>query len=332
MKVRWFLVVNLVALLALAVWAFARLDWQAVGRNIASASLPEIAAMMVTWLAALFVRPLRLAMLIGAISPEVSRRYWAVWAADVIAVAVNSVIPLRAGDMTMALVMRQSIGLATARGFSLVFVDRFFDLLTVVVLFYSALSVAPTVAPWATNLSVTLPIGLAALIGLLWLVIRLRGFWIATADRLLERLSPRRREKWSLRLHELFDGLTAVNRPGVIGLAVLLSVLLWGLTSTAYWLCVNAIWPAAPYAAGAFAAAAVALSFIVPSTPAGVGVFHAVAVIAFSLFHVPVEPALAAAIVCHALMLGMILILAGIAVVVYGLNLRSLARLRNESP
>jgi uncharacterized protein (TIRG00374 family) len=234
--------------------------------------------------------------------------------------------------MTMALVLRQSIGLATARGFSLVFVDRFFDLLTVVVLFYCALSVAPTVAPWATNLSVTLPIGLAVLAGLLWAIIHLRERRIALADGLLKRMSQGRREKWSMRLHELFDGLAAVNRPGVILLAVLLSVLLWGLTSTSYWLCVSAIWPQAPFAAGAFAASAVALSFIVPSTPAGVGVFHAVAVIAFSLFHVPVEAALAAAIVCHALMLGLILILASVAVVCHGMNVRSLARLRNELP
>lgn len=332
MRVRWLLVANIVVLLALAAWAFARLDWPAVGRNIAAASLPEIGTMIVTWLAALFVRPMRLAMLIGAISREFRGRYWAVWAADMVAFAMNSVIPLRAGDMTMALVLRQSIGLPTARGFSLVFVDRLFDLLTVVVLFYCALSVAPTVAPWATNLSVTLPIGLAALIGLLWMVIRLRRFWITLADSLLKRVSPRGGEKWSVRLHELFDGLTAVNRPGVILLAMLLSVLLWGLTSASYWLCVNAIWPQAPFAAGAFAAAAVALSFIVPSTPGGVGVFHAVAVIAFSLFHVPVEAALAAAIVCHALMVGLIMILAGVAVVFQGMNLRSLARLRSEPP
>jgi glycosyltransferase 2 family protein len=331
MKVRWFLVANLVLLLALALWAFARLDWPAVARNLSSASLTKILMMAAVWLAALFVRPLRLTLLVQTMSPEVGRRYWPIWASDMIAVAVNSVIPLRAGDMTMALVMRQSIGLSTARGFSAVFVDRFFDLLTVVVLFYVALSVAPTVAPWATTLSLTLPIGLVVLVGILWAAVGLHQFWTAIIDRLLARAPIGRRAKWSERLRELVEGLGAVNRPGVMVPAVMLSVLLWGLTSTSYWLAVNAVWPQAPFGAGAFAASAVALSFVVPSTPAGVGVFHAVAVVAFSLFHVPVEAALAAAIVCHALMLGLILILAGIALVYHGLNVRSLTRLRNES-
>jgi uncharacterized membrane protein YbhN (UPF0104 family) len=101
-------------------------------------------------------------------------------------------------------------------------------------------------------------------------------------------------------------------------------VIMWGLTATSYWLGVKAVWPTAPFAAGGFAAAAVALSFALPATPGGVGVFHAVAVLALSLYGVPMEAALAAAIVCHALQLTSVLLLAGVALASQGITVKSL--------
>lgn len=331
---RGFLAANLVLLvflLGLVGWAIARLDLHAVGQKLASASKLELAGMALAWLAALFIRPVRLLVLIRAIAPEVPRRYWAVWSADMIAMAVNSIIPVRAGDATMALVLRRFLGMSTARGFSAVFVDRFFDLATVVVLFVSALSVAPKVAPWAVNLPITLPIGLALFVGGVWLTVRLHKVWLRLLDRLLAPIAAERRERWSGRAHDLFEGLLAVNKPGVMASALLLSIVLWGMTATSYWLGTIAVWPGVPPAGGAFVAGAVALSFVFPAAPGAIGVFHTVTVLALSLFGVPIEAGLACAIICHAFQLSSVLVLAGVALVCQGVSVRSLATLKDSA-
>lgn len=335
LKSRRFLVLYPVVLIGLAimvVWAVGKLDWHEVGRSLSKASLAEVAAMGLAWMCALFIRPIRLMLLIRAISPEVQCRYWPVWSADLIAMAMNSIIPLRAGDMAMALVLRQSLGLRAARGFSAVLLDRFFDLLIVGLIFVVALSAAPTVAPWAVNLLTALPIGLAALAASLWLVIHLRTTSLALLDGVLLAVSPKVRQKWGERVHDFFDGLVVINRPAVIVPVALLSVTLWGATATSYWFGARAVWPDAPFAAGALTAAAIALSAALPTPPAGLGVFHAVGVLVLSLFNIPVESALACAIICHAFQVGAVLLLAFVALIAQGVSVRSLAALYEQQP
>jgi uncharacterized membrane protein YbhN (UPF0104 family) len=65
--------------------------------------------------------------------------------------------------------------------------------------------------------------------------------------------------------------------------------------------------------------------------PGGFGVFHAASVLALSLFVVPVEPALAFAIIAHAFQLGSVLVLGTVALVGQGISLRSLVAIRKTS-
>ncbi len=331
---RKLLFVNLVALVifvAFAAWAIARLNWHAVGDRLADASPLQLVFMAAAWVAALFARPLRLLILIGAMAPEVGRRYWPVWCADLIAMAMNSIIPVRAGDMTMALVLRHGLGMRAARGVSVVLVDRLFDLLMAVVLFGAGLSVAPSVAPWAANLTVTMPIVFAVGATALWLTIRLRAAWLALFDAALSRIAPRHRGTWRNRLHELLEGLAVVNRPSVMAPVLVLSVVFWGAIVVSYWFGARAVWPDISLAAAAFTAGAIALSFAIPTPPAGFGVFHAVAVATFSLFGMSAEAALACAIICHAFQLGSVLVLGPVALVAQGMNIRALTDVNPEA-
>jgi uncharacterized membrane protein YbhN (UPF0104 family) len=165
----------------------------------------------------------------------------------------------------------------------------------------------------------------------LWLVIRLRALWLGLLDKALARFAPGRRQTWGARIHDLFDGLVVVNHLDVTVPVLGLSLVLWGVVATSYWFGARAVWPDAPFAAGAFTAGAIALSFAMPTPPGGVGVFHAVAVVALSLYGVPVESALACAIICHAFQLGSVMVLAAIALVAQGMNIQSLIELRKPS-
>lgn len=326
-----FLVGNLVVLVVLAVLAtgaVAKIDWHQVLGKLSSASMPEIVLMEITCILALFIRPFRLLVLIHAIAPEASRRYWPVWRADLISTTVNSLIPVRAGDVAMAFLLRQGLGIRAAHGFSTVLVDRVFDFLTAAVMLIVALSLAPRIAPWTSNLATNVPIGIAVLALGLWSVVRLRHVWLAILDRLLARLSPPRRQSWGERAHDLLEGMGVVDRPAVVIPALAISIALWAAISTSFWFGVSAVWPAVPAAASVFAASAVALSFVVPTPPGRVGVFHTVAALALSLFDVPPEAALAAAIICHACQMGTVLMLGTLALIYQGVSIRSLSTLR----
>ena len=318
----------LLLFLAFIAWVSAKLDWPLIVRQLGAASLPAEAAMAAAWLTALFIRPLRLLRLLRALAPDIKQHYWHVWSADIVAMAVNSIMPMRAGDMMMAFILRQGPGIPTASVFSAVLIDRFFDFVTVVVIFVAALSVAPTVAPWASDVTITLLVALAVLIGGLGVAIRLRRFWGALFDRLLVSIAPRRSERGRILLRDLFDGLALMDKLHVVVPVVLLSIALWSATITSYWFGMSAIWPSVSFEAAAFAAAAIALSFVVPLTPGGIGVFHAAAVLALSLFGVPAEAALAFAIIAHVFQLSSVLVLATIALICQGISIRSLANLR----
>lgn len=319
-------------LLAAIFWAIAWLDWELIGEAVAAVSLPGIAAMAVAWIAAIFTRPFRLKIIVHAIAPEITGRYWPTWSASIIAMATNSVVPMRAGDVTMAFLLHENLGIGMARAFSVILIDRFFDLMTVIVIFVAALSVAPTVAPWASNLTVAL---LSALVGLttaLWFTVRMRRIWILVFHRLLSPRLLKRSERWRAWVNDLVSGLAFINKPAVVCPVLLLSIGFWGAIVTSTWFGVNAVWPLVPFAGAAFATAVVALCFIVPVAPGGLGVFHAAVVLALSVFSVPTEPALAFALIAHAFQLTSVMVLAAIVLLCQRKSLRSLMAIRETSP
>jgi uncharacterized membrane protein YbhN (UPF0104 family) len=87
---------------------------------------------------------------------------------------------------------------------------------------------------------------------------------------------------------------------------------------------VRAVWPGTTMVMGAFLLGVVALAFLVPAAPGGVGVFHAAAVFALAVFAVPAEAALAYALLTHALTFVAVFAVALIWVLSNGLDPRIL--------
>jgi uncharacterized protein (TIRG00374 family) len=322
------LIVAAVFLMAIG-WAARRFDWDLILLQLRQASLPCELAMAVAWLVALFIRPLRMSVLMAAMAPGVRRHYWPIWSADVIAMAVNSIIPMRAGDATMAFVLKQGLGVRAARATSVVIVDRFFDFATVVVMFVVMLAAAPRVVPWAHDVSISLLAVLILLACGMWIVIRTRRFWQRGVDWLFARPFLHRRQGLRQAVHDLLGGLALVDRFGVIASVIVLSIFMWAAIVASYWFGIQAFWPQATIPAAAFAASVVALSFVVPIAPGGFGVFHGAVVLALALFEVPAEPALAFGIVAHAFQMGSVILLGSLSVLWQGLSVRNLIATRD---
>lgn len=305
-------------------WTAIRIDWATVGHSLDGAAPGYELAMAASWFAILFLRPVRLMVLIGVISPGSPSRYSVFWSATLVAMGLNTIVPLRAGDIAMALVLNQRLGVRMPRAFSALVLDRFFDLATVVALFVGALSVAPVSAAWTVGLVPSMLVVLLGLVVGLWLLIYLRATWLYLVREALSALAPARRARWIGQAEELFNSLARIDKVTVLAKVIVLSILIWLITTLSYWFGISATWPSASLAAAAFTASAAALVFVVPVTPAGVGVFHGACVLALSVFDVPFEPALAFAIVAHALQVISVLVLAVIALFSQRLSLRTL--------
>lgn len=317
-----------VALIAALIWAARTLNWHILIRALAAAAPAKLIGMALAWLLVVMVRPLRLRMLLRAIAPKHAASFGQVWSAYTVAMAANSIAPMRAGDVIMAFILQRSTGIAVSRALSAVLLDRAFDLASIMVIFLGAFDFAPPVAPWMREVVVLVLIVFVAADLVLLLMVAFHSRILEMLERGLLRLGSKQHARWRSILHGLFSGLEAIRAPRILGLAIIVSIIIWGLTAFSYWLGIAAVWPDVPVVAAPFAVGAVALSFVIPLAPGGFGVFHAVTVIALSLFGVPAEQALAFAIIAHAFQLISVLLLAAAALVIQRIDIRALVAIR----
>ncbi len=294
-------------------WLATKVDWPAIREQLANASLPYIAGMVAAWVVSLFLRPLRLwVLLLGAI-PEARPRYWPAFRADNIAMAINSIVPARAGEVAMAFTLRKSLGISTASSSSLVLVDRFLDFCTVVLIFVLSFSMSPGGVAWArVTTAWFVAVVVFFVLGLI-LAVRLRHIWISLLVRIAARLAPAHADRWEARIRDLFSVLSVVDDVRRMVLLMTLSGATWAMISLSFWLGLHSVWADISPAAAAFAASAVTLSFLLPIAPAGIGLFQGAAVLALQLFGVSASAALAFGILAHALQVGAILTLAAMS-------------------
>jgi uncharacterized protein (TIRG00374 family) len=213
--------------------------------------------------------------------------------------AVNSLLPARLGDLVRAYWVRDRAGIPMVRTISTIALERVTDGITVLVLF---LVLAPTVAFPASLRGSALLAGLvfvAALLGMLALAYssnRENRF-----SRLLVRLEEGRFGIVGRAIRQFAGGLHALNSRRTIALLVFYTAIIWAANALVLWLVIRAFHLDAPFAAGVLGNSVVSLGMTVPSTPGYIGVFDYLVVVTLGLYGVHKTPALAAALVFHAI-------------------------------
>lgn len=292
-------------------------DWRAVGRELAEADPGDLALMLGTWLIWLSIRPLRMRALVRATGQGENLTRNDAFGAHAVGMAVNNLLPMRAGEVAMIWLLRRRANVPAGSGASSVVLDRFCDLV-------GALCVLALALVWMPERPAAIERGLPIFVGALALglaglgaVVALRAKIVGLAARLLPaKLVPP--------LGHLLDGLAVLGRPAVLIRVALWTAAIWGLAVVSFHYGVRAVWPEATPVMGAFLLGVVALAFLVPAAPGGVGVFHAASVFALAVFAVPAEAALAYALLTHALTFVAVLIVALIWVLANGLDPRIL--------
>jgi uncharacterized protein (TIRG00374 family) len=305
-------------------WVATRLDWRELGQRMAGASIGYLALMALAWIVAFLPRSWRLRYLIGSFGHVQKRDYRTIWTAMVFGMTVNSFAPMRAGDAVLAVFLRQKLGVSLHHGLAVIMVDWLCDFICVVVIFLGALPFAPVVAAWTDRAVVIIVSVLAIAFTGLWILKRFRALIVVLLDRVLSRILPRQREYLVKFANELLQNLSSISSWRIATPLGLVSALIWGLTAASYCFGLRAVYPEVTMAAGPFTAAAIALGFVVPLGPAGLGAFEAASVLALAVFGVPLEAAIAFAIIAHVFQLGVVLTFALMAVLTRRLDYRSL--------
>jgi uncharacterized protein (TIRG00374 family) len=213
-------------------------------------------------------------------------------------VALNNVLPFRAGDVVRIVAFRRYTGVQPSRQLGTVILERLLDIcallaiLLAVTSFWSIGDLGPGVLA-----AVRLMAGAALLAAL--------GFVLAPGPlRLLVRKagSKLRFRGASEALLRFSDALASLSSPALLTRLAVLSLLAWSCEGLAYMAIARAVGAPEPVAGGLLALAVGTLSTTIPSSPGYVGTFHYFAALALTRLGADQTVATAFAILIHAIL------------------------------
>jgi glycosyltransferase 2 family protein len=220
---------------------------------------------------------------------------------------VNTVAPLRMGELVRAYLVGHHDRLGVSTSVATVVVEKLFDVGSLIVIFVILAIVAP-LPDWANAAAVTT--GLALVVGVLGAIclVVAEKRMISVLGFLENRLPIVARLNLTGLATSFMDGFRSLQSPRTLFMSVVWSAVLWlggALTLALGLVAVDiSITPAMVF----FLVVVTNLGMAVPSAPGYVGVYHALVVVSLGAFGVPETAALSAAIVLHATVFGFFLL------------------------
>jgi uncharacterized protein (TIRG00374 family) len=212
----------------------------------------------------------------------------------------NNIFPARAGEAARIVFLKQEAGTSRAEALGTAVAERIMDVLVLLVLLLVALPFLPEIT-WLKTAG-AFALGLVVFVGLTTLVLRRFGHRpIRYVLRPLARIPAVREEHTDRAASNIVAGLHVLERPERAGAAFLLTFATWFLISVSFWFTLLAFEPGLGLDAGVLVLVTTALSLVIPSLPAGVGVFEAAVLVALRPYGVENSEALSYAVVLHAL-------------------------------
>jgi uncharacterized protein (TIRG00374 family) len=267
--------------------------WEAIRESNPWWLVPAFAA----FTAAIFLRAHRWQLLfVPALRPPLG----VVWKAVLVGYFFNSVLPARAGEVARVVYLNRRAATSPAQSAATVVLERSYDVLILLLLFFVALPWLPEVS-W---LQAAGALGLAVAAGLLvagFVVLRWRGRPVRALMRPLVRRGIVSRERVDDWVELLGHGLAGLTRPATAAGVALWTTASWIALSLSNWLLMLGFDLGLSPAAGLLVSVAVGVAMILPASPAALGAFEAATVVALDAYGVPRSEALSYALVLHAL-------------------------------
>lgn len=217
-------------------------------------------------------------------------------------------VPARIGELARPYLITGKSSIPMAAALGTVIVERVFDVLTVLAVFFGVLFFMP-LPPWLMKSSVLFFALTLALLFFLILVMLKRERALAVLMPLLRRLPPRFHHRLDDLLHHFIDGIAVLSEGRMIFYVILLSLLIWFIDVLAIYLLFLSFGFDLPTAAPFVLMAILIIGITIPTAPGFIGNFHYFCYLGLSLFGVSKADALSYAIVLHILSIGLIVVL-----------------------
>ncbi|MBM42419.1 MAG: hypothetical protein CL483_10910 [Acidobacteria bacterium] len=305
--------------------------WSEITRARFSMVVATCVAIVVTYLARIWRWQLLLA-------PIASVPFGSAARATVIGFATSSVLPGRLGEVLRPYLLARKTSITASAAFATVVLERLLDLITVVLLLGVFLTIfGDTVVNTDESMLAPLKLGgLAAAGGAVMALVVV--MWMAGAPERtaslctrVEQWLPGRLGRAAYQFLARFSaGFAVAGQPLRLGFGLLWSVPLWLAVAASAWTICQAFGIALPLSGALLVMVLMVLGVAVP-TPAGVGGFHALFQIGTTSFYgAPVDAAVGAALVLHALSFGPITALGIVLMAREGLTWRAAVDLAGE--
>ncbi|HEX3903139.1 MAG TPA: lysylphosphatidylglycerol synthase transmembrane domain-containing protein [Polyangia bacterium] len=280
------------------------LSWGAVWGTLRHARTDLLAAVVVINAGMLWVRAVRLRVLLQPTRATLPRLFLAVLTSS----AINNVLPLRAGDLARLFMLENVARISKTVATAVALVEKLLEVVVLAALALAAACDAPGQA-WARGAGAAgLGLALASLCLLNWVtegpVVRLPAF----TRKLAERMAP---------------GTHALRNPRALAAALGASLAAWCCELAMIMLCARAIGLAIGPALAVVVLLGINLAMLLPSLPANAGAFEGAAAVVLVLAGVPKPAAVAFAVLYHLVQIVPVTV-AGLALLARnGMTLRS---------
>jgi len=221
-----------------------------------------------------------------------------IMAATLIGYLFNNIMPARAGEAARVVALRQRSQAPVAEIVGTALVERAYDVLSILIIFFCASPWLPHES-WFTTAAILAGVAAVVLAVVIW-ILAVHGDrplrWLVRPLGRLPSLTPERVEREAATLAE---GLSGLRQRRVAIEALLWSLASWMMSAVWAWCVLLAFEPSRGFGAGVLVTVVIGLSMIIPSPPAAVGVFEAAGVAALAAYHVHQSAALPYALVLH---------------------------------
>ncbi len=270
---------GIVVSLGFTLWFVARAHWAELGQALGGVDLRWVALSAVILFTEFVIRALRWKVLLWEIAPHA--RFWRLFVATTIGMALNVVLPFRAGDFARPWLGSRETNTPMLPLFTVAVIERVFDILGLLSVFLLMLAVLPPQAEAHGELVTNLKLygsafGVAGVLGL--------GTFLALAAQeararaTFVRLASLAPGPVANKFITLFDGfvggLSSVRSGKHLVQAALLSMLHWFNGSLSIYALMHAFGITLPFASACFTTVAIALTVALPQAPGFFGVFH----------------------------------------------------------
>ncbi|MBM4270632.1 MAG: flippase-like domain-containing protein [Deltaproteobacteria bacterium] len=217
-------------------------------------------------------------------------------------------IPARLGELVRPYLIANKSHIKMSAALGTIFVERVFDSLTVLIIFFFVLFITPLPSWLIQSGAIFLLITVMAFAVMIFMFIK-RDPSLEVLNRLLRKLPEKYSTKINRLLHHFIDGFAMITNLKLLFNVGFLSILIWLINAVAIYFMFLSFGFTLPPEATLVLMIVLMIGIVIPAAPGFIGNWHFFCILALSFYGIPKTEALTFAVIYHFISIGLVIIL-----------------------